>query len=277
MSEAPAGRGRRALGALARTLAWLAALIVAFLLLGPLIGRISSRVAATAVTAGIAVAISVAAWCVLDRRSPAGTPLSLGRRGARSFGRGLAAGAAAAAIVVLVLAASGAFSWAGRSCGPGDEVAFAGSILPLFLLAALFEEIVFHGYPLFTLRQGMGAIVAVATTSVLFSVGHASNPGYGPSAALTLVLVGAALALWALRTDSLWTVTGLHAGWNLALALGAAIPVSGLAFPAPCHVGMIAGPRWLTGGAFGVEAGIPTALVWAAIGLLALRKPGRTA
>jgi hypothetical protein len=68
---------------------------------------------------------------------------------------------------------------------------------------------------------------------------------------------------------------GAHAGWNAAIVLGAAIPVSGLAIPSPCHTGILQGPDWLTGGSFGLEAAVPTAVAWLGLAAWLWRRASR--
>jgi hypothetical protein len=146
-------------------------------------------------------------------------------------------------------------------------------------LAALFEEALFRGYGLFALRDLAGAPAAAIATGLLFALGHQANPGFGWPAVINLALVGAVLAGWVLAEGDVWVAVGAHAGWNAAIVLGAAIPVSGMAIPAPCHTGILHGSTWITGGTFGMEAGLPSALAWLGLGiwLWRVRARGRTA
>jgi hypothetical protein len=218
--------------------------------------------------------VSFACWRWLDRLPPGETPLAPDRKSARGFLRGAAAGASLVAVVALILAAAGAFELARKSCSVQPLFRFLAGTGAFVALAALFEELVFRGYGLFALRDLAGRWVAVPVTGFLFAAGHQANPGFGPLAIVNLGLVGIVLAAWVLVERDVWVAVGAHAGWNATIVIGAAIPVSGVAIPAPCHAGILSGPEWLTGGAFGVEAGLPTALAWLGFGVWLLRRCG---
>jgi membrane protease YdiL (CAAX protease family) len=141
------------------------------------------------------------------------------------------------------------------------------SIAALLWLAvpAAAEEAVFRGYPFRALLEGTGPAVAIGVTSVLFALVHGSNPNVAPIGLVNIALAGAMLGVAAWRTGSLWLATGLHLGWNWAIAGLLDLPVSGLdAFDPPLYDAVADGPEWVTGGAFGPEGGIAATL---AVGL----------
>lgn len=251
---------------------WLAAVAATLAGLGSLaVARLPPAVA-LAVRAAAVVAVSLAAWRVLEGRPPAATPLTVGRGALARVARGLAVGVALVVLAVGVLAAAGAFRIAPRACAAADQGVFALRLLALFLAAGALEEILFRGYPLFTLRAGAGSVPAVAATSVVFSLAHAVNPHYDAAAMAVITGIGAVLAVVVLEEGSVWGAAGVHAGWNWGLGAVAGLPVSGLAFPAPCWVGIAEGPEWMTGGGFGLEASLPAAAAWALLGLARLRR-----
>lgn len=211
-------------------------------------------------------AVSLGAWRFLDGRPPGLTPLAPKADARRLFAVGLLVGLAVTLFVVGVLALTGAYRVETRSCEAAQQAAFLGRWLTIFLLAAAVEELLFRGYFLFTLREGAGTPVAVVVTAALFALAHAGNPHFGWTAGLSIAFIGVFLGAWALATNTLWGVLGAHLGWNWALAAVAAIPVSGLTFRAPCYVGVLEGPAWLTGGAFGVEAGALAVAGWGLAG-----------
>lgn len=261
--------------ALLRLATWL---VATFLALALAAGAIESaglgNVTGYAILDGLLLAISFAWWRWLDHRRPRETPLAIDRRAGASFVRGAAIGGVLLAGVVGALAVAGAYEVAPRACTAEPLLRFLAGTGAFVLLAALFEEALFRGYGLFALRDLGGAPTAAIVTGVLFALGHQANPGFGWLAVINLALVGAVLAAWILAERDVWVAVGAHAGWNAAIVLGAAIPVSGLAIPAPCHAGILAGPAWLTGGSFGVEAGLPTAAAWLALGAWLWRRRG---
>jgi membrane protease YdiL (CAAX protease family) len=206
--------------------------------------------------------VSFACWRLLEGRKAAATPLAVNRRMAKRTLRGALIGALLVAAVVAGLALAGVYELAPRACHPEPLLRFLAGTAGFVALAALFEEALFRGYALFALRDLTGAAAAVGITAALFAAAHVSNPGFGWSAGANLALVGGVLAAWILAEREVWVAVGAHAGWNAAILLGAAIPVSGLAIPSPCHAGILEGPDWLTGGSFGLEAALPTTIVW---------------
>jgi membrane protease YdiL (CAAX protease family) len=261
--------------ALLRLATWLVATFVALALAAEAIESAGlGNVTGYAILDGLLLAISFAWWRWLDHRRPRETPLAIDRRAGASLARGAAVGAVLLAAVVGALAVAGAYEVAPRACTAEPLLRFLAGTGAFVLLAALFEEALFRGYGLFALRDLGGAPTAAIVTGVLFALGHEANPGFGWLAMINLALIGAVLAAWILAERDIWVAVGAHAGWNAAIVLGAAIPVSGLAIPAPCHAGILAGPAWLTGGSFGVEAGLPTAAAWLALGAWLWRRRG---
>ena len=128
----------------------------------------------------------------------------------------------------------------------------------LFIIAALAEEAVFRGYPLQTLARARLAWLGVLLTSVPFALAHFWNPNIvrGVTFANT-ALAGIWLAIAYLRTRNLWFPLGVHWGWNWALGSIFGLPVSGLTLLShPLLYGKDFGPKWLTGGNYGIEGGV---------------------
>lgn len=237
------------------------------------------RPAAVLLLAGLVGVVSLLAWRVLDGRSPRETWLWPGRAARRDAAIGLAFGVALVGVALLPVVWTGDYAVEVLDCRLADQAGFVAGTGLLLLGAAVFEEAVFRGYPLYALRTGPGRVVAVIVTSALFSLLHAGNPHFGAVPAAALFGIGAVLAVSVLQRRSVAEALGAHLGWNLGLGVLAALPVSGVALPAPCHAGVLTGsPTW-TGGGFGLEASVPAAAAWALAALLlwirARREPGR--
>ena len=58
------------------------------------------------------------------------------------------------------------------------------------------------------------------------------------------------------RTGALWMSWGIHFAWNTALGLVFGLPVSGLTDFAVILRTRASGPRWVTGGAYGIEGSV---------------------
>ncbi|HIC95560.1 TPA: CPBP family intramembrane metalloprotease [Candidatus Bipolaricaulota bacterium] len=158
-----------------------------------------------------------------------------------------------------------------RLVGRGEATWRDLAILILgFLLAAGFEEILFHGYPFQALIEGIGVYPALFVISIVFSLFHHLNPYLNLIGSINIGLAGLLLALGYVRTRALWLPIGLHFSWNLFQILFS-FPVSGLRFLDGPFQADLQGPELLSGGGFGPEGSlIATAVFAGAIAFLAL-------
>lgn len=179
-------------------------------------------------------------------------------------------------IALLPVATVGSLEILPHECRVQEQGEFFLVTGAFFLVAAALEELLFRGYPLFALASGPGRIFAVAVTSGIFALLHAANPHFDTTAGLLLFGIGAVLAVSVLQRGSIWEALGAHVGWNWTLASGMALPVSGIEIPSPCYSGALSGPTWLTGGGFGLEAGVGAALAWAMAASLLWRRGRRS-
>lgn len=145
--------------------------------------------------------------------------------------------------------------WLWQTSGPGWTVALVMGSLMVFALVGFYEELVFRGYYLVNLTDGMGQRWALLFSSVAFALAHAGNPFASWISTLGLIGAGLFLAYAALRTQRLWLPIGLHLGWNFFEGTIFGFPVSGSAAPSLLRQ-TIHGPAMLTGGGFGPEAGL---------------------
>ncbi len=150
-------------------------------------------------------------------------------------------------------------SWAERSTL--EFLRLSGFYVALFAFAGAFEEIATRGYPFQALIQGTGKPAAVCITSLLFGLGHLSNPHASVFSVVNTMLAGLLLSLAYLKTRALWFPISLHAAWNLTLGFVYGFPVSGVPLPETVLRLSGRGPVWLTGGDYGPEGGAVAALV----------------
>ncbi len=146
-----------------------------------------------------------------------------------------------------------------------------GAVLVVLLVGALAEELVFRGYPFQHLEEGIGAVGAIAVFSILFGAVHLSNPDASRWGLLNTILIGILLAIAYLRTRALWLPWGIHFGWNTALGFLFGLPVSGLRTFNVVVRTSATGPKWMTGGGYGIEASA-TGTVAVLIGLVIVWK-----
>jgi membrane protease YdiL (CAAX protease family) len=164
---------------------------------------------------------------------------------------------AAAMVVAVAIAIKGlgfSFSHVGVSSILKSMI---GSAVLLFL-AALAEEAMFRGYGLQTLSRAKLAWLGVLLTSVPFGLVHLGNPNVVPGVTFAnTALAGIWLAAAYLRTRSLWFPLGVHWVWNWALGWFFGLPISGIRLVShPLLEAQDSGPKWLTGGTYGIEGGV---------------------
>jgi len=173
---------------------------------------------------------------------------------------GMAIGAGLTAVAVLCIEISGglrvlSFSVTGRALGL--------ALVELFILStgAMGEELMFRGYPFHRLIETTGPVFSVVVMSLLFGFAHGENPHTNSLAMVNTCAIGALLATAYLRTKALWMPWGIHFAWNTALGLVFGLPVSGLTDFAVILRTRASGPRWVTGGAYGIEGSVVGTIV----------------
>jgi membrane protease YdiL (CAAX protease family) len=195
-------------------------------------------------------------------------------RGVRGFGRGFLLGGILAALAMAAAVAVGKAEWQNDGGTVAGWLGTLGVTSLLLLPAALVEELIFRGVPMVALSRGFGRGAALLGLALLFGAAHLRNDGITPLALANIALAGVFLGLAFFTPGGLWTSTGAHFGWNLALAALAA-PVSGLLLPIPWLDYLARGPGWLTGGGFGPEGGILASLCLTAGAAYAWRRTTR--
>lgn len=141
---------------------------------------------------------------------------------------------------------------------------FSGYFL-LMILVGFHEELVFRGYQIVNISEGlnMPAVTrekavwgAVILSSVIFGIGHVFNPNAGWLSTINIVFAGIVLAFPFIITGRLSLSIGLHIGWNFFQGGIFGFSVSGTTGRASLIQIQQNGPDILTGGAFGPEAGL---------------------
>lgn len=154
----------------------------------------------------------------------------------------------------------GSARWVGDEGTAGMYIARIALLLLMIAPAALAEEVIFRGVPIVALDRALGRGLAIGIVALLFGLAHWRNPSITTLSIGNICIAGLLLGVAFFAPGGLWTATGLHLGWNWALAALDA-PVSGIDLRIPFidyHPGQ---PDWLTGGAFGPEGGVLATLV----------------
>jgi membrane protease YdiL (CAAX protease family) len=174
-------------------------------------------------------------------------------------GLGIGLGTALVCVAVAWIAAAGGL--AVNIDLSSHTLALALAVLFILATGALAEEMMFRGYPFHRLLEAVPAPVAVVIMSVLFAAAHGGNPHASKLAMLNTFAISVLLCVAYLRTRALWLPWGIHFAWNAALGLVFGLPVSGLTDFAVIVRTHARGPRWATGGAYGIEGSLVGTIV----------------
>lgn len=212
-------------------------------------------------SAVMCLATLAATWLarrLFDRRSLRSLGLALDHAGARDFLLGLGIAFCMMATIFLLHLAAGWLTldgWGWEQLSWPAALRAALLSLALYLLVGFQEELLFRGYQMQNLIEGLNPPLGMIVSSLLFGLAHLGNPAASWAALLGITFAGLVFALAWLRTRSLWLAIGLHTGWNFFEGTIFGFPVSGLdGFHLIRH--RVSGPVLLTGGAFGPEAGL---------------------
>lgn len=138
-----------------------------------------------------------------------------------------------------------------------------------FLFAvALFEEILFRGYALYTLADGIGFWPASLVLSLLFAAAHLSNGGEARVGIIAVVFFGLMLSFSIWRTGSLLWAIGFHSMWDYSESFLYGVADSGFVSPQHLLTAKFSGPAWITGGTVGPEGSWFIFLVLATIAVV---------
>jgi len=193
-----------------------------------------------------------------DRRSLTSLGVNWNAQGRRDLWVGIVI---AAVMMTAIFLVEWAFGWIsienfGWQVQPLSQVLLDLLVFGLLYIAVgWYEELLMRGYLLRNIAEGLNVFWGVFISSMIFAIGHKDNQNASWIAVMWLVAAGIFFCYGFLSTRALWLPIGLHIGWNFFEGSIFGFPVSGLD-----TVGLIRqtpiGPEWLTGGAFGPEAGL---------------------
>lgn len=192
-----------------------------------------------------------------------------GPGGAREFGAGAAFGALMFLAALGMLAAAGVYGFTGT----GDPAVLLKSATEM-VFVALVEEILFRGVLFRLPERALGTRLALVVSAAIFALAHLPNEGVTLLAVVNTALAGLLFAAAYLATRRLWLPIGMHFAWNFVSDGLFSLPTSG--HPARGLLqGRLAGPEWLTGGAYGLEASVVTFVVMGVASVVLLRRAAR--
>ncbi|HZM89916.1 MAG TPA: type II CAAX endopeptidase family protein [Blastocatellia bacterium] len=216
----------------------------------------------TAMNLLAAVIASIVCASLLERRRFGSVGFKLHRGWSRDFAFGSLLGAASLAIAVGIAASVGAVTFDLQTREFGLLLRGFLVTLAFFVIAGANEELIFRGFPFQALVHNLRGPRAVAITSLIFGLAHASNPEASVFSTINTILAGIWLGIAYLMTRSLWLATALHWSWNFAMVFIFGLPVSGLTTLGAFSWlrGSPGEPGWISGGGYGPEAGVAATL-----------------
>lgn len=134
-----------------------------------------------------------------------------------------------------------------------------GSLALLFLehlLVGYWEELVFRGYLLQNMIEGMGLQLAILISCIGYGLIHAGNPNAGLLSTFIIVVFGFLRIYGYLATKMLWLSMGMHIGWNFFQGPVLGFAASGHQKATVLQLHFSSESSWLTGGDFGPEGSL---------------------
>ena len=126
--------------------------------------------------------------------------------------------------------------------------------LLFFAVAALAEEVAFRGYGFQRLERVLGGFGAMLVFATFYAVMESVRPHANMVSISVAALFAVVLSTTYLRSRALWMSWGINFAWKAVRALVFGLVVAGVGSYSPVVQGIPMGPRWLTGGGFGLEA-----------------------
>ena len=141
----------------------------------------------------------------------------------------------------------------------------------IFIFQALLEEILFRGYLMPFFSKVIGIKFTIILLSFLFTCIHLINPNLDIIGLANVFLAGVTFSLIYYYTGNLWIVGAMHTLWNFILGFIVGSQISGIVtyhsvfFSIP-----VENKDLISGGIFGFEASVVTAIVELAISLFVI-------
>ncbi len=252
---------------------FVALVLCGLIVLEPLLNLLSPVIAGTVGLGAAGLLANLLTVQIFDRRPLADIGLQGTRASAINFSLGLILGAGAAALMLLapLLAGTGHLVPHDRSQATALTLLF---YLFALLVAAIGEELIFHGYAFQLLVEKLGPFATILPISVLFGVAHVANFHSSRIGVANTVLWGILLGYSFLRSRDLWLPIGLHFGWNVVLPLFG-VHLSGLTIEVTRYSyqwDLL--PIW-SGGDYGPEGGLLATIFVVALFFALMRSPVR--
>jgi hypothetical protein len=128
-------------------------------------------------------------------------------------------------------------------------------------IATLALEVAFRGFLFAQFIEATGPVFATLFLAFLYAALSAFRPDATPFSILDTFLFGVLFSIAYLRTRAIWIGWGIHFAWNAAAAILFGLPIAGDAGYNNLIFTSVTGPQWITGGPYGPEAALFTAII----------------
>ncbi|RQD68649.1 MAG: CPBP family intramembrane metalloprotease, partial [Tindallia sp. MSAO_Bac2] len=167
----------------------------------------------------IVAAIVILLACLIDKRPIAELGMTLPTKPVSTVFLGIGIGAIAPVLMFIILWSVGGY----KITGVNPEISFL-SLNVFFLVivpAALNEEIVFRGYTIANLKEGLGLVPLITVSAIIFTLFHTTPilTTMSPVAFISYFLGGLLLAIAFVYNLNLWLPTWIHIRNNYIYSL----------------------------------------------------------
>lgn len=209
-------------------------------------------------TTGVIIATAIVYCLVIEKRKIA--TMGIRKKDAvPEYAIGLLIGGGMFAISVLLSLAFGASK---ASVNSNISIGYIILFFLAFVVQGASEEFLLRGYFMVSLSRDYAPSIAIAVSSVVFSILHIGNDGFGIIALINIFLFGAFLGIYVFKRGDLWGACAIHTAWNFAQGNIFGVSVSGMKIlPSIFRTELDTGKSVLNGGAFGLEGGLCVTMV----------------
>ena len=186
----------------------------------------------------------------------------------RRFGQGALWGLLLVAALLGLIYSMGGYSLGEPLLSGRSLLAYSCLWLLTAVVNGIAENLLFIGYPLFTLKTAIGFWPAAVFLGLMFALAHGSNAGENLVGLTSIFLQFLFFALAIYLTGDLWLSIGLHAGGVFAMNFLFSVPDSGVRYSGHLTNASFHGSDWLTGGTVGPE-GSAAGFIILVVGMIA--------
>jgi hypothetical protein len=146
----------------------------------------------------------------------------------------------------------------------GSAQAWEGALISVLslLVGALASEVAFRGFLFQRLIDATGPSIAAILLSLIYAMIASLGPNGTSLSFLVTIVAGVLFSMAYLRTHALWLGWGMHFAWAAATAVVFGLPNAGVASYSTVVQTDSSGPVWLTGGVYGPDGALFTAIVF---------------